>query len=188
MEGPHETAGALSALPPVLQLENACNRLPVRAQRPAALPCLECRGDAPGSRGHGPQFWGVLQARGLHAAAPQQVQQQQQQKQGNEKGLAAQQEEFDEVTDKHIPQRPVSAVEATSYTFVIVGGAATPQLPLLPSCSPVSGGPHMQGLSRVLDQDGVHGLQRRASAESQPDIAEIDPQLAVAALCRMHRR
>ena len=36
-------------------------------------------------------------------------------------GLQVQQEEFDAVTDQ-IPLRPVGAVEATSYTFLILAG------------------------------------------------------------------
>lgn len=35
-------------------------------------------------------------------------------------------DEFDQITDKHIPQRPVSAVEGASYTVVIIGGERTP--------------------------------------------------------------
>ena len=31
-------------------------------------------------------------------------------------------DEFDQITDKHIPQRPMGAVEGASYTLVIVGG------------------------------------------------------------------
>lgn len=67
---------------------------------------------------------GVQQARGLHTTVAQQqaTAGAQQQQQGKEKGLAAQEEQFDEITDKHIPVRPVGAVEATSYTVVIVGG------------------------------------------------------------------
>jgi hypothetical protein len=36
--------------------------------------------------------------------------------------LVAEQEGFSAITDKHIPQRPVSPVEATSYTVVIIAG------------------------------------------------------------------
>lgn len=36
--------------------------------------------------------------------------------------LAAEEEPFSAITDKHIPQRPVSPVEATSYGVVIVAG------------------------------------------------------------------
>lgn len=67
-------------------------------------------------------------ARGLHASAvqphPAASSPQNQQQRVKERGLAAQQEQFDEITDKHIPQRPVTKIEATSYTFVIVGGLA----------------------------------------------------------------
>ena len=37
--------------------------------------------------------------------------------------LAVEEEPFSAITDKHIPQRPVSPVEATSYMVVIVAGA-----------------------------------------------------------------
>ncbi len=77
------------------------------------------------SRGNGEEACDAcLQVRGLHSTAAQQQQQQQQQDMRTEKGLASQEEQFDEITDKHIPVRPVSVVEATSYTVVIVGGAA----------------------------------------------------------------
>ena len=38
--------------------------------------------------------------------------------------LVAEEEGFSAITDKHIPQRPVSPVEATSYTVVIIAGIA----------------------------------------------------------------
>ena len=38
--------------------------------------------------------------------------------------VVAEQEGFSAITDKHIPQRPVSPVEATSYTVVIIAGAS----------------------------------------------------------------
>ena len=38
-------------------------------------------------------------------------------------GLQVEKDEFDQITDKHIPQRPVTVVEGASYTVVIIGGA-----------------------------------------------------------------
>lgn len=67
-------------------------------------------------------------ARGLHTSPVQQEATasgyKSQQNRSKETGLASHQEQFDEITDKHIPQRPVTKLEATSYTFVIVGGLA----------------------------------------------------------------
>ena len=42
-------------------------------------------------------------------------------------------DEFDQITDKHIPQRPMGAVEGASYTLVIVGGEPPACLWLHPS-------------------------------------------------------
>jgi len=41
---------------------------------------------------------------------------------GGGSAVVAEQEGFSAITDKHIPQRPVSPVEATSYTVVIIAG------------------------------------------------------------------
>lgn len=37
-----------------------------------------------------------------------------------ERSVVSQQEQFDEITDKHIPQRPMGVVEGTSYSLVIL--------------------------------------------------------------------
>lgn len=58
------------------------------------------------------------------ASAQEQAGQKQPRDGGGSKGaLAAQEEEFDAITDQ-IPQRPVGIVEGTSYTLLIAAGIA----------------------------------------------------------------
>jgi import inner membrane translocase subunit TIM21 len=57
------------------------------------------------------------------ASAQEQGGQKQQQPRDSKGALAAQQEEFDAITDQ-IPQRPVGIVEGTSYTLLIAAGIA----------------------------------------------------------------
>ena len=73
-------------------------------------------------------FQGSFAVRPLSGAASAQEQagqkaQQQPRDAGSKGALAAQQEEFDAITDQ-IPQRPVGIVEGTSYTLLIAAGIA----------------------------------------------------------------
>lgn len=66
--------------------------------------------------------WTELGCNRRFAASAAQQQHQQREAQGKGKqGLQVQQQEFDAITDQ-IPLRPVGAVEATSYSFLIIAG------------------------------------------------------------------
>lgn len=89
-------------------------------------------------------------------------------------------DEFDQITDKHIPQRPMGAVEGASYTLVIVGGKCLSCV-MFVCCVPCKAFALSAGACALDDADSVlpYCVQGLAEVKHQNQVA-VNAGLAVA--------